>query len=97
MRRLLAHHYCAHVTLLTVGTRIGASAAERLDLFRAQAIHTWRSYAPQAGGHPVACLTHDINAAGEQLSAGQREVLLEELPDAFLQASVLLRCLAYED
>lgn len=95
--RLLAHFYCVHVTYLTVGTRIGSSAAEKLDLFQAQAINAWRSYPPEAGRSPVACLMAAMNAAGDLLTASQREVVLEELPDAFLKAGVLLRCLAYED
>ena len=95
--RLLAHYYCMHVTLLTVGTRIGSSAAEKLGLFQAQAVHAWRSYPAEAGRNPVATLMASINTAGEQLGPSQLEVVLEELPDAFLKASVLLRCLAYED
>ena len=95
--RLLAHYYCLHVTFLTVGTRIGSSAAEKLDLFKAQGINAWRSYPPEAGRNPVACLMGAVNAAGELLGASQREIVLEELGDAFLKASVLLRCLAYED
>ena len=93
----MAHFYCVHVTYLTVGTRIGSSAAEKLDLFQAQAINTWRSYPQQAGRNPVLCLMGAVNTAGEQLGADHREVLLEELPEAFLKSSVLLRCLAYED
>ena len=95
--RLMAHFYCIHVTYLTVGTRIGSSAAEKLDLFPAQAINAWRSYPEQAGRSPVACLMGAVNAGGELLSLDQREVLLEELPEAFLKASVLLRCLAYAE
>ena len=96
-RRLIAHCYSVHVTMLTVGTRIGSSAAENLDLFKAQGVHAWRSYPAEAGRNPVVCLTGAINAAGELLTPSQRDVVLEELPDAFLKASVLLRCLAYED
>ena len=95
--RLMAHFYCIHVTYLTVGTRIGSSAAEKLDLFQAQAINAWRSYPQEAGRNPVVCLMGAVNAAGEQLSLEQREVLLGELPEAFLKSSVLLRCLAYEN
>ena len=60
-------------------------------------MHTWRSYPAEAGRNPVASLMAGINAAGEQLGPSQLEVVLEELPDACLKASVLLRCQAYED
>lgn len=40
-RRLLANAYLLHVTHLTTGMRLGAAAAEKLNLFRVRGCMLW--------------------------------------------------------
>lgn len=49
-----------------------------------------------AGAQPLAALMAATNSLGEQLSEGQREDLMGELPKAMTKSSMLLQPLARE-
>lgn len=42
--RLIAHIYASHLHQFTYGSKLGASIAEKLNLFRLNAVHLFRSY-----------------------------------------------------
>jgi len=83
------------LTFLTSGTRIGASAAEKLDLFQKDALHTFRTY-PEGIKDPLVAFRQGVDAAGQALTEEQREGVMAELPDAFRRSSLLLEALARE-
>lgn len=80
-----------------MGARIGSAAAEKLNLFKADAIHTWRTFPEAAGRNPVLNLAQNVNAAGAVLTRQQRQVVLDELRAAMISTSLLLQTLAHED
>jgi len=81
------------LTLLTSGTRTGAAAAEKLDLFKRDALHTYRSY-PGCALDPLATFQRSVDAVGTILDEEQKESFMAELPDAFRRSSLLLEALA---
>ncbi|KAK9804073.1 hypothetical protein WJX73_002655 [Symbiochloris irregularis] len=95
--RLIATAYCLYVTNLSMGARIGSAAAEKLNLFKADAIHTWRTFPEAAGRNPVMKFAEEVNAAGTVLSPQQRQMVVDELRAAMISTSLLLQTLAHED
>ena len=94
-RRYLTHWYALMLTLLTSGARIGAAAAEKLDLFRRDALHTYRTY-PESVDNPLGTFRRAVDGMGAALGEERQEVFLGELPDAFRRCSLLLEALARE-
>ena len=74
----------------------GAAAAEKLNLFRIEAVNFYHSY-PPAMADPLQFFIAMVNTIGELLSAEQREKIMQELPQAFRKVSLLLTALAHED
>ncbi|KAK9826825.1 hypothetical protein WJX81_004535 [Elliptochloris bilobata] len=95
-QRLLANAYSLHIAHLTTGMRIGAAAAEKLDLFPVRALNYFRTWPPAVGKDPLALLLRNVNAAGAALDAPQREGVMAELKAAFPKVSLLLSALAHE-
>jgi hypothetical protein len=97
--RLLANAYAVHVTHLTTGIRIGAAAAEKLDLFRVHAANFYQNYpAPLSleGADPLRAFMANVNGAGRLLSAEQKEVVFDELPKGVTSCAKTLYVLAHE-
>lgn len=93
--KLLAHAYSLHVTHLTTGQRIGATAAERLGLFGRGATSTYMEYPPEVAD-PMRSFVQAVNAAGSQLrSAADRGAVFDELPEAMKNTALLLQALAH--
>lgn len=80
-----------------MGSRIGSAAAEKLNLFKADAIHTWRTFPEAAGRNPVMKFAQEVNAAGAGLSRQQRQLVADELRPAMISTSLLLQTLAHEN
>ncbi|KAK9906600.1 hypothetical protein WJX75_004761 [Coccomyxa subellipsoidea] len=93
--RLVANAYLVHVTHLTTGMRIGAAAAEKLDLFPAQALNYFQTWPDGVLPDPLALCVANVNAAGDALSPEQREAVMQELPKAMPKISLLLTPLAH--
>lgn len=91
--QLLAHLYSAHVTHLTTGMRIGATATEKLGLFQIGATHHYQDY-PEDLEDPLKHFVAVINQMGQQLSSENKQSMFEELPGAFLRTSQMLTALA---
>ena len=85
--------YGLHVAHLTTGMRVGSAAAEKLNLFAANALNFYRSY-PEAS-EPLKQFVSSVNLAGSLLTAEQQERVMNELPRAFPKISLLLTTLAY--
>ena len=85
--------YALHVTHLTTGMRIGSAAAEKQNLFKAQALNFYRTY-PDAQ-EPLKQFIATVNAAGSILTSEQQEQVMDELPRAFPKISLLLTTLAH--
>lgn len=95
--RLMANAYCIYVTNLSMGTRIGSAAAEKLNLFKAQAVQTWRGFPAAAGRNPVVTFAEHVNTAGTYLTQQQRQSIIDELAAAMIRTSMLLSTLSHED
>ena len=80
-----------------MGSRIGSSAAEKLNLFKAQAINTWRTFPEAVGRNPVITFAETVNAAGILLSRQHRQTVVDQLGPAMIRTSLLLQTLAHED
>ena len=80
-----------------MGSRVGSAAAEKLNLFKAQATHTWRSFPKQVGRNPVVTFAENVNTAGTMLSQMQKQTVLDELGPAMVRTSMLLLTLSHED
>ena len=85
--------YGVHVTHLTTGMRVGSAAAEKLNLFAADALNFYRSY-PEAS-EPLKRFMSNVSSAGTLLTFEQQERVMNELPRAFPKISLLLTTLAY--
>ena len=96
MCRLLANAYSVYVAHLTTGSRVGSAAAEKLNLFAINAVHSYQSY-PSAGSNPLQRLIDTVNTAGNHLSPRQQDTVLQELAKCFPRVSLLLTVLAHED
>lgn len=94
--QLLAHAYALHVAHLTSGTRVGAAATEKLNLFACRAVASYHSY-PEGITDPMAKFQGWLNAAGAAMSGDQREALFGELPKAISKTGLLLMPLAHEN
>lgn len=95
--RLLANAYSVLVSHLSGGTRIGAAAAEKLDLFVKGATQTYQHYPGMVDRDVWQVLKQCVNEAGVCLSSEQKEVVFQELPRAFRKAGLMLAALAHED
>ena len=80
-----------------MGARIGSAAAEKLNLFKAQAIRTWRAFPAAVGRNPVVTFAENVNAAGTSLTLQQRQAVIDELGPAMVRTSLLLLSLSHED
>lgn len=95
--RIIANAYCVYVTNLSMGTRIGSAASEKLNLFQAGAISTWRAFPEQVGRNPVVTFAELVNKAGSCLTPQQRQTVIDELAACMIRTSTLLLSLAHED
>eukprot|EP00208_Stichococcus_sp_RCC1054_P004820 CAMPEP_0206143040 /NCGR_PEP_ID=MMETSP1473-20131121/19110_1 /ASSEMBLY_ACC=CAM_ASM_001109 /TAXON_ID=1461547 /ORGANISM="Stichococcus sp, Strain RCC1054" /LENGTH=389 /DNA_ID=CAMNT_0053538273 /DNA_START=273 /DNA_END=1443 /DNA_ORIENTATION=+ len=91
--QLLAHVYSNYVAHLTTGTRIGAAATERLNLFPISATKFYDTY-PDSMKDPLRHFLTDINQVGRLVSSEAKEQMLEELPSAMINTSQVLIALA---
>lgn len=93
--KVAAHAYVIMLTLLTAGTRIGASATEKLGLFARGAVHTFTDY-PKLESPPLAVFREAVDELGVALDLTQQDAFLGELPGAMRRVAVLLEALARE-
>ncbi len=87
------------MTHLTTGFRIGAAAAEKLDLFRVGAVNFYQNYPSPLtlkGADPLRAFISNVNAVGQILSATQKESVMEELPKGVVSCAKTLYILAHE-
>lgn len=94
--QLLVHVYSVHVAHLTSGMRVGAAAAERLNLFASGAIGMYYSY-PEGVKEPMGQFRGWLDKAGESLSSYQKEAVFKELPKGIMKTGLLLSALAHEN
>ena len=96
--RLLACAYSCLASFHSLGTRVGAAAAERSGAAAAGALTAYTAY-PQLlpGTTPAAALVAAVDAAGAALSTAQKSVVYEELARAFPKAALLVAPLAAAD
>ena len=108
--RLWACAYSLLASFQSLGARVGAAAAERSGAAAAGALRAYMHYpglAARGGGggsgggggraDPAAALVAAVNAAGEALTAAEREAVCDELARAFPKAALLVAPLAHED
>jgi hypothetical protein len=103
--RVACHGYALHVSHISLGMRLGAKAAQQLELARVGALSLYSDYpllprasaaaaAPGAAVTPLAVLARGVDALGAALGrdegeGGAREALFEELPAAVRAATAL--------
>ena len=96
--KLTAHVYVNMLALLTTGNRVGAAAAEKLDLFRRGAVNTFKTYpllVKEADDKsPVALFYSAVDNLGRAMSLEEQEMFLKEVPSALRRTAVLLESLA---
>lgn len=93
--RIVSHAYIIYLSLLSSGTRIGAAAAERLNLFPINALQTYRSY-PEQVNQPLETLISLVNRLGRSLKDAEKEIVMEEVATAMQRSALLLEALAKE-
>lgn len=91
--KLSAHLFVTLLTLLTSGNRIGATAAEKLDLFTKNAVQTFKDY-PNTDVSPLKTFRTAVDELGPVLNPIQQAIFLDELPSAMRRTGVLLEALA---
>lgn len=91
--KLSAHLFVTLLTLLTSGNRIGATAAEKLDLFSKNAVQTFKDY-PNTDVSPLKLFRTAVDELGPVLNPIQQDIFLDELPSAMRRTGVLLEALA---
>ena len=62
---------------------------------QAQALNFYRTWPDEVLADPLAQCVANVNAAGELLTAEQREAVMEELPKAMPKIGLLLSTLAH--
>jgi hypothetical protein len=92
--KLLAHAYALQVQQQCLGTRIGAAAADKLQLLSARAFAMYMDYPSSIQGEPVQHLMRVTDAAGQRLDAAGRQAVLDELPKALKKSALMLAPLA---
>lgn len=92
--KLLAHAYALQVQQQCLGTRIGAAATDKLQLLSARAFALYMDYPSNIQGEPVQQLMRVTDAAGQQLDAAGRQVVMDELPKALKKSALMLAPLA---
>jgi len=93
--KLSAHLFVTLLTLLTSGNRIGATAAEKLDLFAKDAVQTFKDY-PNKDVSPLKMFRTAVDELGPALNPDQQAIFLDELPSAMRRTGVLLEALAQD-
>jgi hypothetical protein len=91
--KLSAHLFVTLLTLLTSGNRIGATAAEKLDLFSKNAVQTFKDY-PNTDVSPLKLFRTAVDELGPVLNPIQQDIFMDELPSAMRRTGVLLEALA---
>jgi hypothetical protein len=91
--KLSAHLFVTLLTLLTSGNRIGATAAEKLDLFSRNAVQTFKEY-PNTEVSPLKMFRTGVDELGPVLNPVQQDIFMDELPSAMRRTGVLLESLA---
>jgi hypothetical protein len=109
--RLLACAYSLLSTFHSLGTRVGAAAAERSGAAAAGALRSYMDYpglkseggAGAGGGgggrgrDPAAALVAAVDAAGAALSPAQCQAVYDEIQRCFPKAALMVAALAHED